>query len=171
MEKAEEIKRGRSKMTIDEAIGRIEDVIKMNEKVLETGMDEYGFSIEAIDKATNFYKEAIEYNSQIVEWLKELKSYRGVLQEIRQEINGVVEAEEQIYGKMEWAFAKKCRDIINTKIAEYTGNKEGFELEQEPCPDLCKSCGTKGCIFQSGIKREKCDFYLEQEPCECREGF
>ena len=25
--------------------------------------------------------------------------------------------------------------------------------------NLCKSCNTKGCIFQFGIKREKCDFY------------
>ncbi len=25
--------------------------------------------------------------------------------------------------------------------------------------DLCKSCNTKGCIFQSGIARSHCDFY------------
>lgn len=25
--------------------------------------------------------------------------------------------------------------------------------------DLCKSCNTKGCIFQSGIVRSHCDFY------------
>ncbi len=40
-------------------------------------------------------------------------------------------------------------------------------LEQEPCEDLCKSCDTKGCLFQSGIKRKKCDFYThEKESCE-----
>lgn len=27
------------------------------------------------------------------------------------------------------------------------------------CTDLCKSCNTKGCIFQSGIARSHCDFY------------
>ena len=39
-------------------------------------------------------------------------------------------------------------------------------LEQEPsdtCTNLCKSCDTKGCIFQSGIKREKCDFYTSEK--------
>ena len=37
-------------------------------------------------------------------------------------------------------------------------------LSAEPCEDcisrnLCDSCKTKGCIFQSGIVRSHCDFY------------
>ena len=28
--------------------------------------------------------------------------------------------------------------------------------------DLCKSCNTKGCIFQSGIARSHCDFYKSE---------
>ena len=27
---------------------------------------------------------------------------------------------------------------------------------------LCDSCVTKGCIFQSGIVRSRCDFYKEE---------
>lgn len=41
--------------------------------------------------------------------------------------------------------------------------EEHITCEQEPCADLCKSCDTKGCIFQSGIKREKCDFYTSKK--------
>lgn len=26
--------------------------------------------------------------------------------------------------------------------------------------DICSSCCNSSCIFQSGIKREKCDFYI-----------
>lgn len=39
-------------------------------------------------------------------------------------------------------------------------------LEQQPCENvivvnknLCDSCATKGCIFQSGIVRNRCNFY------------
>ena len=38
---------------------------------------------------------------------------------------------------------------------------------QESCENnICDSCHTKGCIFQSGIKRVNCEFYTTQnEPC------
>lgn len=29
--------------------------------------------------------------------------------------------------------------------------------------NLCDSCVTKGCVFQSGIIRSHCDFYTESE--------
>lgn len=52
----------------------------------------------------------------------------------------------------------KCKMISNILNA-----KPHYFKEQEPCTDLCKSCNTKGCIFQSGIKREKCDFYTSEK--------
>lgn len=37
---------------------------------------------------------------------------------------------------------------------------ESYNAEKDVnCTDLCKSCNTKGCIFQSGIVRSHCDFY------------
>lgn len=47
-------------------------------------------------------------------------------------------------------FADKIRDLPSVNL-------------QKPCDDLCKSCDTKECIFQSGIKREKCDFYTSEK--------
>lgn len=37
---------------------------------------------------------------------------------------------------------------------------ESYNAEKDVnCTDLCESCNTKGCIFQSGIARSHCDFY------------
>lgn len=45
-----------------------------------------------------------------------------------------------------------------------------IEVDKEKdvnCTDLCKSCNTKGCIFQSGITRSHCDFYkIESEKAQ-----
>lgn len=50
---------------------------------------------------------------------------------------------------------------------ERLSHEEALELsrmlEQQPCEDLCKTCDTKGCIFQFGIKRKKCDFYTPKK--------
>lgn len=57
-------------------------------------------------------------------------------------------------------------------IKEAYGNTEYTDriiqaLEQEAYENnICDSCHTKGCIFQSGIKRVNCEFYTAQnEPC------
>lgn len=31
--------------------------------------------------------------------------------------------------------------------------------------NVCDSCITPGCTFQSGIHREKCDFYTDRDAC------
>ncbi len=41
----------------------------------------------------------------------------------------------------------------------YCPNCGAKMLEPQESEDKCKSCITKGCIFQSGIARSHCDFY------------
>lgn len=45
--------------------------------------------------------------------------------------------------------------------------KDKSEIEpQESNKNLCDSCITKGCIFQSGIVRNHCDFYKAKAESE-----
>ena len=37
------------------------------------------------------------------------------------------------------------------------------EREMAKTSSLCDNCATVGCIFQAGIKREKCAFYTKEE--------
>ena len=42
---------------------------------------------------------------------------------------------------------------------QVVGNPDRLESKESDAENLCDSCKTKGCIFQSGIVRSHCDFY------------
>lgn len=53
-------------------------------------------------------------------------------------------------------------EVLSRYLRKYFIKQTIIEVDKENdvnCTDLCKSCNTKGCIFQSGIVRSHCDFY------------
>lgn len=60
----------------------------------------------------------------------------------------------------ELAYKEMCEngiDNVDYDIRQIM--KDGVVIER----NLCDSCVTKGCIFQSGIVRSHCDFYKAEE--------
>jgi hypothetical protein len=52
------------------------------------------------------------------------------------------------------------------QLAEWLRELKKYKEKDVNCTDLCKSCNTKGCIFQSGIVRSHCDFYKAESDKE-----
>jgi hypothetical protein len=53
------------------------------------------------------------------------------------------------------------------QLVEWLKELKKYKEKDVNCTDLCKSCNTKGCIFQSGIARSHCDFYKAESDKEC----
>lgn len=74
------------------------------------------------------------------------------------------------YGRI-WDICLECRESLNRWMTIRKSNSaEVYNLfQQAMCENgivinknLCDTCKTKGCIFQSGIVRSHCEFYKEE---------
>lgn len=81
----------------------------------------------SIDETTNM-NEAIERTLQHI-YLKGYNDAKNlqvneILKKIKKEMKGLLEVEQQIYGKNNWHFVNKCIDIIDKYKTESEGDKE-----------------------------------------------
>ncbi len=102
------------------------------------------------------------------EWYFSLESIGAILVETESEVKDIKKnfISKDVLDKIR---AELIQSIQNGTLKIESGNEELFriidkykESDKEKdvnCTDLCKSCITKGCMFQSGIVRNHCDFY------------
>ena len=64
-------------------------------------------------------------------------------------------------------YCSECGAEFYDEIMEYTGDEVpkhcpdcGADMRGKADTSLCNSCGNTGCIFQVGVERHKCQFYV-----------
>lgn len=124
-------------MTREEILRSMEYALESDKRTIKNPISEYGWLFDKIYE----WKKSLE-----LEPCEDKRPYIKVFADLEPD-----DIAKKIY--------QICDDDKFPKVIESL--KEYFD--SKPCDDLCKSCDTKGCIFQSGIKREKCDFYTPKK--------